>query len=123
MDDDPVPNAGPEGTRGVARDPAPMTAARKVVLLIVLAISIWHIGSVVIWMSPSSFVRDRLARLTKKYVRLTKSDQFWAMFAPEPLSINRRIVVRAELDGGETREIDLTAPANRAMRSLSFERV
>lgn len=102
----------------------PMDGRRKLVLLLVVAISLWHLGSITIWMSPSSIVRDRLVRITRKYVRITKSDQNWAMFAPEPLSVNRRAIVRAELDSGEMREADLTSPANRAMRSLtSFARV
>jgi hypothetical protein len=92
---------------------------RKALLLAVLAISIWHAGAIVIWMSPSSLVRDRILRMTRTYTQMIKLEQNWAMFAPEPLSANRRVIVRAELDGGDTREADLTSPSNRAMRSLS----
>ncbi len=101
-----------------------MDGRRKLVLLLVIAISLWHLGAITIWMSPSSLVRDRILRVTRKYTLMTKSDQNWAMFAPEPLSVNRRALIRAEIDGGEVREVDLTGPANRAMRSLtSFARV
>ncbi len=102
---------------------APMTPLRKVVLLLVVAISIWHVGAIVIWMMPSSYTRDRILAITRRYTLLTKSDQFWSMFAPDPLSLNRQLVVRATLDSGEEREVNLTAPANAAIRSWSFVRV
>jgi hypothetical protein len=99
-----------------------------VTLLVVAAVSAWHLVAIVAWMAPSSMTRDQVVRATRKYVRLTKSDQNWGMFAPDPLSVNRRIIVRAELEGSteespNVREEDITSPANRAMRSWSLQRV
>jgi len=100
-----------------------MSLGRKATLVLVLAVSIWHVGSIAAWLSPPGWLRDHVVRVTRRYVRLTKSDQNWAMFAPEPLAYNRHVIARARLASGEEREEDLTAPLNAAIRAWGVRRV
>lgn len=118
-----------DGESGAQNTPEPvsrpwsMSRGKKITLLAVVAVSAWHFLAILTWMGPGSWTKEHLLRVTRRYTRITKSDQYWAMFAPDPLSINRRVILKAELPGGETREVDLTTPANQAMRSFTPSRV
>jgi hypothetical protein len=86
-------------------------------------LAIFHFVAVLAWLGPTSYLRDSILRGTRRYVRTLKADQAWPMFAPDPLAYNRRIVILANLTNGETREVDLTTPLNRKMRSFNLDRI
>jgi hypothetical protein len=91
--------------------------------LFALGLAAFHCFAVAVWLAPSSWTRDRLLNATRGYTRTAKADQNWAMFAPDPLAYDRRMWVKATLVSGEEREMDITTPINKAMRSFSFARV
>ncbi len=81
---------------------------------------------IVIWVWPTSFAKLEVLRglpWLRGVGLVAKLDQDWGMFAPDPPTANRRVVVRALLGDQTTREEDLTRHANQTMRSFSMARV
>jgi hypothetical protein len=105
------------------RDSGGYARSSRSLCIVTLCLALFHVASYIAWQAPASWLTEHISKMSRLYIRYTKTDQAWGMFAPDPLSVNRRMVVQAGFFDGNSREMDLTGPINEVMHRPHLQSV
>ena len=100
-----APDARPEHSK--------LTTVKRVVMLLLVFFTAWHIFATFLWIAPSSGLRQVVPGTILHDYMIPMQGQSWSVFAPNPINGDYRIQVRAVIsDDGtevETDWVDATA--------------
>ncbi len=108
----------PETSPGEGGTPAPpvhagLTTAKRVVILLAVFFTAFHIFATFLWIAPTSALREVIPGKVLHNYMIPMFGQSWSVFAPDPVNGDYRLQVRAVVDTDgtptETEWIDATA--------------
>ncbi|MPV49507.1 hypothetical protein GCG21_05715 [Pseudactinotalea sp. HY160] len=90
-----------------------LTTAKRVVILLAVFFTAFHVFATFLWIAPTSALRDVIPGKVLHNYMIPMFGQSWSVFAPDPINGDYRLQVRAvvETDGQpvETEWVDATA--------------
>lgn len=106
----------PNGTASEGKQPAQrkeLGAVKRVVMLVAVLFTAFHVFATFLWIAPSSALRDVIPGNILQSYMIPMFGQSWSVFAPEPINGDYRLQVRAVVttdgEATETEWVDATA--------------
>ena len=89
------------------------TVVKRIVLILAVAFTAWHIFATFLWIAPASGLRQAIPGTILRDYMIPLHGQSWSVFAPAPINGDYRLQVRAVVAGPEgertTDWVDATA--------------
>ena len=95
------------------REHTRLTSVKRVLVLLGVFFTAWHIFATFLWIAPGSGLREVVPGSILRDYMIPMHGQSWSVFAPEPINGDYRLQVRAAVGSGdeavETEWVDATA--------------
>ena len=70
---------------------------------IISAIIVWHLAAMLVWLMPTSYLRQALVGYVRPYILSTSCWQQWNLFGPDPVHTDVHIEARITYENGVIR--------------------